>query len=48
MTKDFIENQIVPNEAVGEIGKNWYDLKPIQNNSNIEDINKVLSELNNE
>lgn len=45
MTKDFIENQIVHNEACGEIGYNWYDLKPINNNASIEEINNVINEL---
>ena len=45
MSKDFIKNQIVHNEACGEIGHNWYDLKQIHNNCSEEDIQKVLEEI---
>lgn len=45
MTKDFIEDQIVKNTAVSEIGYNWAELKPIVNNASIEEIVTVREKL---
>lgn len=45
MCKDFVKNQIVKNEAVGEIGRNWADLEQISNGASIEEIEGVLNEL---
>jgi hypothetical protein len=42
MTKDFIENQIVSNEAVGEIGRNWANLEQVPNKATIEEIEQIL------
>lgn len=38
MTKDYLEDIIVPNEAEAEIGYNWFDLIPIHNNASLEEI----------
>ena len=45
LTKDFIENQIVHNEAEGEIGYDWYNTIKIPNNASKEYIGKSLSKL---
>ena len=45
MTKDFIEDQIVKNTAVSEIGYNWAELKPIANDASIEEIIAVREKL---
>lgn len=42
ITVDFIEDQIIPNEAVGEIGYNWYDTVKISNDASIEEIQEAL------
>lgn len=46
LTKDFLVNQLVHNEAESEIGYNWYDTKKIPNNASLEDIIKIRGELN--
>lgn len=43
LTTNFIEDQIVPNEAVAEIGYNWYDTHKIPNNASAYRIAKVLN-----
>ena len=43
MNKDFLVDQIVANEATGEIGKNWADLNQVQNNATLEEIQGVLN-----
>ena len=45
MNVEYIEDAIVPNECVGEIGNNWADLHRVDNDASIEDINKILEEL---
>jgi len=45
MEKDFMEDQIVKNEANLEIGRNWADLTELEHNASIEDINKILQEI---
>lgn len=45
LTKDFMENQVVPNEAEAEIGLNWAELHKIKNNASIEEINSVLNSI---
>jgi len=45
MATDFIVDQIVKNEATGEIGYDWASLHQIPTNASIEDIKKVLKEL---
>lgn len=47
LTKDFIENQIVHNEAEGEIGYDWYNTLKIPNNASKLDISRILSKLYN-
>jgi hypothetical protein len=39
---DYLEDQVVKNEAEGELGKNWSDLFKVINNASVEDINSVL------
>lgn len=46
MTTDFIEDQIVHNEATGEIGYNWSDLVQVPNNSSLKEIEEVLKQIN--
>jgi hypothetical protein len=43
LTKDFLQDQIVPNKAQAEIGYNWYDLIPIPNNASCIEIGKALN-----
>ena len=38
LTVDFIKDIIVHNEAIGEIGYNWYDTIAIPNNANLDEI----------
>ena len=45
MTADFLEDQIVHNEAVGEIGYNWYDTAEVPNGASLEDIEKAMASL---
>lgn len=45
MCVQYLEDEIVHNEAEGEIGLNWADLHKIKNNASIEDIAAVLKEL---
>lgn len=45
LTKDFIENQIVHNEAEGEIGYDWYNTVHISNNASKLEIGKALNKL---
>ena len=42
MTKDFVTDIIVHNEATGEIGFNWYDTVAIHNNASIEEIEEAI------
>jgi len=39
---DYLEDQVVKNEAAGEIGVNWADLYKVNNNASVEDIEEVL------
>lgn len=45
MSKDFMEDQIVKNEAESEIGRNWADLTGVPNNASIEEIKQILKEI---
>lgn len=45
---DYLEDQVVKNEAEGEIGKNWCDLHKVLNNASVEDIEKVLEKVHEE
>lgn len=45
MTADFMENQTIPNEAVGEIGPNWAELTQVPNNASLEQIQAILNEM---
>ena len=38
----YLEDEIIPNEATGEIGLNWADLHKIHNNASIDEITEVL------
>ena len=42
---DYLEDQIVPNEAEGEIGPNWADLLKVPNNASVEEIEAILKQL---
>jgi len=42
MTKDFLENQIVKNEAIGELGTDWYNLKQLPNNATELKIKEIM------
>ena len=42
MTVQHLENEVVPNEAEGELGKNWADLHKVKNNASVDDIKEVL------
>ena len=44
LTKDIFIDTIVHNEAVGEIGLNWYDTITIPNNASIDYIEKSIKE----
>ena len=41
MLTDYLEDIIIPNEAIGEIGYNWQDLLPMPNNASLEEIKEV-------
>ena len=43
MTKDFMENQTIPNEATAEIGLDWSLTKQIPNGSSLAAITEVLT-----
>lgn len=45
MNKDYMVDQIVPNDATGEIGPDWADLTQLPQDASIEDINKILKEI---
>lgn len=42
LTAPYLENEIIHNEAEGEIGLNWADLHKVPNNASVEDIAEVL------
>ncbi len=43
---DFLEEQVVKNEAEGELGLNWADLFKIKNNASVEEIQEVIDKIN--
>ena len=45
MSKDFMVDQIVANEAESEIGRNWADLKALPNHASVDEITELLKEL---
>lgn len=45
MTVQYLEEEVVSNEAEGEIGPNWADLHKIKNGASIEEIREVLQNL---
>ena len=45
MTIPYLEDEIIHNEAVGEIGNNWADLHKIKNNASVEDIKEITDRL---
>ena len=42
LTKDFIEDQTIPNQCIAEIGYNWYDTIKIENNASLEEIELAI------
>jgi DNA polymerase-1 len=42
MTVPYLENEVLHNEATGEIGRNWADLHKIPNHASIDEIKTVL------
>lgn len=42
---DYLEDQVVKNEACGEIGHNWCDLHQVVNNASVEEIEEVMKKL---
>ena len=42
---DYLEDQVVKNEACGEIGNNWCDLYQVVNNASIAEIEEVLKKV---
>ena len=45
LTKDFVEGQLVKNEANLEIGLNWANTHNIDNGASLEDITKLLEDI---
>jgi hypothetical protein len=45
MTVPYLENEVIHNEADGEIGLNWADLHKVKNGASVDDINLILKEL---
>ena len=45
MQKDFMVDQVVPNDAVGEIGKNWAELSKVPQQATLEEIESILEKL---
>lgn len=45
MRKDFMEDQIVPNDAVGEIGNSWGSLTKIPQDATLEQIEELLTKI---
>ena len=45
MVKDFMFDQEVKNEAESEIGKDWATLRAISNNASVEEIQRLLNEI---
>jgi len=39
---DYLEDQVVKNEAEGEIGKNWSDLRAVPNNASIKTVEDII------
>lgn len=42
LTRDFMENQIVHNEAELDIGYNWYDMVTLSNNASLEEVEEAI------
>ena len=45
MTCPYLEDEIIHNEATGEVGRNWADLTKIPNNATAEQIAEILKEI---
>jgi len=45
MTTDFMENQLVHNDADLEIGKDWANLEVLPHNASIEEIQTIRNSL---
>ena len=44
MTKDFMQGQIVHNEANLEVGVSWADMTELDNNASLEEIQEILDD----
>ena len=45
MQKDFMEGQVVPNDAIGEVGNSWGVLTKVPQNASTEEIEEILEKL---
>ena len=45
MCVQYLEDEVIHNEAIGDIGLNWTDLHQVKNNASIKQINKILEKL---
>jgi hypothetical protein len=45
---DYITDQVVKNEAEGELGRNWADLHKIVNDASVEEIEDVIKQIKEE
>ncbi len=45
MTVQYLQEEIIHNEAEGEVGNNWADLHKIKNNASVEEVQEVLNML---
>lgn len=45
---DYLHDQVVKNEAAGEIGNNWCDLHQVVNGASVEDIEEILKTIDEE
>ena len=44
MCVQYLKDEIIHNEAEGEIGRNWADLHAVKNNASVSDIQEILNE----
>lgn len=45
MTVQYLQDEIIHNEAEGEIGLNWSDLHAVKNGASVQDIQRILEDL---
>ena len=43
MTKDFMLDQAIPNDAAGELGPNWAELLHVPNSASIQQVRELLN-----